>query len=110
MNHHTNIVRIKAVANALNELKEKVVFVGGATISLYPNRKVFDVRPTDDVDVIIEILSYAERVVLEEKLRLIGFTHDTESAVVCRYKIDGIIVDIMPTNDPSIGFTNIWYP
>ena len=31
MSHHTNIVRIKAVANALNELKEKVVFVGGAT-------------------------------------------------------------------------------
>ena len=110
MNHHTNIVRIKAVANALNELNKKVVFVGGATISLYPDRKVFDVRPTDDVDVIIEILSYAERAKLEEKLRLIGFTHDTESSVVCRYKIEGIIVDMMPTNDPSIGFTNIWYP
>jgi hypothetical protein len=53
MSHHINIVRIKAVANALDSLREKVVFVGGATISLYPERQVFEVRPTDDVDVII---------------------------------------------------------
>ena len=110
MSHHTNKVRIKAVANALDELKEKVVFVGGATISLYADRPVFEVRPTDDVDVIIEILNYADRTKLEEKLRSIGFTHDIESGVICRYQIQGIIVDIMPTDDPSIGFTNKWYP
>lgn len=110
MSHHTNLVRIKAVANALDTLKEKVVFVGGATISLYPDRQVFEVRPTDDVDVIIEILNYKNRAELEEKLRAIGFSHDFESHVICRYKIQGIIVDIMPTNDPSIGFSNKWYP
>ena len=110
MSHHTNIVRIKAVANALTELKDKVVFVGGSTISLYPDRPVFEVRPTDDVDVIIEILNYVDRMELEEKLRSIGFTNDIESGIICRYKIQGIIVDIMPTNDASIGFTNKWYP
>ncbi|MBI3882972.1 MAG: nucleotidyl transferase AbiEii/AbiGii toxin family protein [Sphingobacteriales bacterium] len=110
MSHHINIVRIKAVANALNDLNEKVVFVGGATISLYPDRAVLEVRPTDDIDVIIEILNYADRAKLEEKLRLIGFAHDIESGVICRYKIQGIVVDIMPTNDSSIGFTNKWYP
>jgi len=110
LSHLTNTVRIKAVANALDNLKEKVVFVGGATISLYPDRPVFEVRPTDDVDVIIEILNYSHRAELEEKLRSIGFSHDIESGVICRYRIQGIIVDIMPTNDPSIGFTNIWYP
>ena len=110
MSHHTNKVRIKAVANALGELKEKVVFVGGATISLYADRPVFEIRPTDDVDVIIEIVNYAGRTALEEKLRAIGFTHDIESGVICRYHIQGIIVDIMPTDDPSIGFTNRWYP
>ena len=110
MSHHTNKVRIKAVANALGELKEKVVFVGGAIISLYPDRRVFEIRPTDDVDVIIEIVNYAGRTALEEKLRAIGFTHDIESGIICRYHIHGIIVDIMPTDDPSIGFTNKWYP
>ena len=58
MSHHTNTVRIKAVSNSLDNLKEKVVFVGGATISLYPDRQVFEVRPTDDVDVINEIHFY----------------------------------------------------
>jgi predicted nucleotidyltransferase len=110
MSHHTNIVRIKAVANALADLKEKVVFVGGATISLFADRPVFEVRPTDDVDVIIEIVNYVDRIKLEERLRFIGFSHDIESGVICRYKIKGIIVDIMPTNDLSIGFTNLWYP
>lgn len=110
MSHHINIVRIKAVANALDTLKEKVVFVGGATISLYSDKAVLESRPTDDVDVLIEILNYKDRVALEEKLRAIGFSNDVESGVVCRYKIQGIIVDIMPTNDPSIGFGNKWYP
>ena len=82
MSHHTNIVRIKAVSNALNDLKEKVVFVGGATISLYPDRAVFEVRPTDDIDVIIEILNYVDRAKLEERLRSIGFSHDLESGVI----------------------------
>ncbi len=71
---------------------------------------MFEVRPTDDVDVIIEILNYLNRAELEEKLRAIGFSHDIESGIICRYRIQGIIVDIMPTNDPSIGFSNKWYP
>lgn len=110
MNHHKNTVRIKAVHNNLADLKDKVVYVGGATISLYSDRETLEVRPTDDIDVIVEILSYNERSKLEEKLRSIGFQHDMDSSVVCRYKIQGMIVDIMPTADESIGFKNIWYP
>jgi hypothetical protein len=34
MSNHTNIIRIKAVANILNQLNEEFVFVGGATVSL----------------------------------------------------------------------------
>jgi predicted nucleotidyltransferase len=110
MNHHTNKVRIGAVANLLGALRDKVVFVGGATISLYAEKPVGEIRPTDDVDVIVEILNYAERIKVEEQLRAIGFKDVADSNVVCRFQIDGIIVDIMPTNDPSIGFENIWYP
>jgi predicted nucleotidyltransferase len=110
MSHQSNITRIKAVSNALGELKNQVVFVGGATISLYPDRKVFETRPTDDVDVIVEIMSYSQRAALEEKLRTNGFTHDVDSGILCRYKVQGIIVDVMPTSDASIGFHNQWYP
>ena len=110
MSHQSNVTRIKAVSNALGELNDEMVFVGGATISLYPDRRVFETRPTDDVDLIVEIMSYPERTALEEKLRANGFTHDIDSGIICRYKIEGIIVDVMPTGDASIGFHNRWYP
>jgi hypothetical protein len=60
MNHHVNYTKIMAVANALSELNSKVVFVGGAVISLYATRPILEIRPTDDIDVIIEILNYNE--------------------------------------------------
>jgi len=110
MDNHINITRIKAVQNVLSRLNEKIVFVGGATVSLYADRTVFEVRPTDDVDVLVELVSYNERSQLEQKLREVGFKHDIKSGIVCRYQIQGITVDIMPTNDESIGFKNIWYP
>lgn len=110
MSDHTNIVRIKAVAKALGDLKEKVVFVGGATLSLYSTRKVFEVRPTEDVDIIVEVLNYSKGAELDDKLRSIGFVNDTESGIICRWRIQKIIVDIMPTTDAATGFSNRWYP
>lgn len=110
MNHHHNIVRIKAVNNLLGELREKFVFVGGATVSLYSEKMTMEVRPTEDIDILIEILSYTEYTALEEKLRAIGFVNDKESDVICRYKIKGIIVDVMPTSKDPLGFSNKWYP
>jgi hypothetical protein len=35
MSHRENLLHIKAVHNALEELADEVVFVGGATVSLY---------------------------------------------------------------------------
>lgn len=110
MSHGINISNIKTVNNALGSLKDKVVFVGGATVSFYADRQVFEIRVTDDIDVIIEILNYSERNALEEKLRSIGFVHDIDSKIICRYTIEGVTVDIMPTDDPTIGFSNKWYP
>lgn len=45
MSNSTNITRIKAVNNALGILKDKVVFVGGATVSLYPDRSFLLTKP-----------------------------------------------------------------
>ena len=47
---------IERVANALGELNEKVIYVGGATVSLYINDPAADdVRPTKDVDISIKV-------------------------------------------------------
>ena len=111
MDHQFNITRIKAVYNALGELKDKVVFVGGATISLYAEEGAFIVRPTEDVDVIIEVWGYASYALLDEQLRGYGFKNVAEKgAPIVRYRVDGIIVDVLPTDSSILGFNSKWYP
>ena len=110
MSHHINLIRIKSVYNALEELKETIAFVGGATVSLYVDRpEQADVRITDDIDVLIEIGSYGEYVRIQEKLAAIGFHVDPKAKVTCRYKYQGLTVDIMPTDENVLGFNNKWY-
>lgn len=109
MSSRENITRIKAVYLALEELGREVIFIGGATVSLYSTRPETETRPTDDVDIVVEILHYKEYAALEEKLRRKGFVNDKESRVICRYTIHGITVDIMPTSEEILGFSNKWY-
>lgn len=85
------------------------MFVGGATVALYADTAGTEVRPTDDVDVVVELAHYRDFVKIEEKLRQRGFSNDINSNVICRYKVQGIIVDIMPTSDEVLGFSNPWY-
>ena len=109
MSHQVNIVRIKAVSDALGELKDKVVFVGGATVSLYADRMAAESRPTEDVDVLVEIGTRWNFAELEEQLRKKGFQNDTSAKFLGRYLLPGFIVDVMPTDEKILGFTNMWY-
>jgi hypothetical protein len=69
INHTQNITRIKVVHSALGELATNTIFVGGATASLYADRPYDDTRPTDDIDVIAELIDYKGYAEIEEKLR-----------------------------------------
>lgn len=109
MSQTENLVRIKAVYEALEELAPEVVFVGGAVVSLYADRPAVETRPTDDVDILVELMNYSGYAAIEEKLRLKGFVNDLESGVICRYRIHGITVDVMPTGENILGFSNRWY-
>jgi predicted nucleotidyltransferase len=110
VNSYKNIVRIKVLAEAFTELLHKIVFVGGAVVELYcddPARA--EVRPTDDVDVVVEVINKGSYALLEEELRAIGFQPDMFSPVICRHKYHDIVIDIMPTDADILGFTNLWY-
>jgi len=109
MSHTQNIARIKAVYNALGDLKDKVVFVGGATVSLYADREAPQIRPTDDVDIVVEISSRSAYAVLEQQLRNMGFRNDVTANFLGRYLLPGVIVDVMPTDETILGFSNRWY-
>lgn len=74
-----NLGVIRKVANALGELNEKVVYVGGAVVSLYINDPAADdVRPTKDIDISLEILTLSELEQLREELIKRGFRQTSE--------------------------------
>lgn len=65
---------LQIVAEQLGSLRREVVFLGGATLELFiTDPGAGAPRPTRDVDVIIELGSYAEYVQLQERLRELGF-------------------------------------
>ena len=100
------------VAVGLEELVSETVFVGGATVILYDNKRTEEEqRPTQDVDCVIEITSRKLYNELEEKLRKKGFKHDQrQGAPVCRWIFNGVTTDIVPSKPEIIGFSNGWYP
>lgn len=102
---------LQIVAEALGELKNDLVFVGGAVAELYAtNPAASDIRTTLDIDCIVELSSRIEHAKLEERLRAKGFANDTsQGAPICRWVYKGIKVDVMPTSSNIMGFTNRWY-
>lgn len=106
-----NLEMLQIVAHGMRALREQVVFVGGATTALYADDPASpEVRPTLDVDCVVEVSSRTSYHRLEEELRQLGFVNDvSEGAPLCRWVYRGIKVDVMP-NDPTIlGFSNKWY-
>ena len=106
-----NIKMLIHVAQHLGNLREKVVFVGGcATGLLITDPAMPEVRGTQDVDVIVEVASRLEYYRLEKELRSRGFKQDmSENAPVCRWLVDDVKVDVMPTKEDILGFSNRWY-
>lgn len=105
---------IEAVAQGLDDLNENVAFVGGAVAGLYADDPASeDARPTMDVDCVLQLGTMKDLYALEETLRIRHFQHDTESGIICRwiYKkwVQDIVVDIMPTDEHILGFSNRWY-
>ena len=102
---------VRVVAERLGEMREEVAFLGGATMGLLiSDPAAAMVRPTRDVDVIVEVGSWGEYAPLQERLRRKGFAEDTsEGAPLCRWVIEGIKVDVMPTSAGVLGFSNRWY-
>lgn len=107
---HDNIQLLMTVAESLEELVHECYFVGGAVNSVYATRTISEApRSTMDVDFVIDIKGYGKYVHFAEKLREKGFKEALDSEVVCRWYIKGIIVDVMPTDESILGFSNRWY-
>lgn len=109
--NQVNLEMVRLVAQRLRELREKVVFLGGAVADLLiTDPAAPSVRPTKDVDVIVEVASRQDYYRLRDSLISLGFKEDQdEDAPLCRWRIDDIKVDVMPTETDILGFSNQWY-
>jgi hypothetical protein len=106
-----NIELLELAESALGKLVDEVVFVGGATVGLWISDPAAPpVRPTDDVDVVVEVATRSEFYEFESKLREAGFTEDQESGVICRWRHreTGLVLDAMPSRADILGFENEW--
>lgn len=107
-----NLPYLRVIAAAIGELRECVVFVGGATAGLLVTDPVAEsVRATKDVDVIVAA-GFAEYARIEQKVAALGFARDIDSEVICRWihRDSGILFDLMPVDPEVLGFSNRWYP
>lgn len=90
------------IARALGELNSRVVFVGGAMVSLYADDPAAeDVRPTKDIDLTFQITSPGKLEQLREELVAKGFRQTHEDDIICRFRFDDLLVDVMSTQ--SVG-------
>lgn len=106
-----NRALFESVVRLLAPVLDELVFVGGCTTGLFiTDPAAAGVRPTKDVDAIVDVTSYAKYVVLSERLRALGLAEDTTpGAPLFRWRRDALIVDVMPMDERILGFSNRWY-
>jgi predicted nucleotidyltransferase len=100
----------KKIALALGSLNKRVVYVGGAVVSLYvDDQTADDVRPTKDVDITMEIASLGELERIRLELIQLGFHQSSEDHVMCRFRYEDIKVDVMATKEVGWAPANPWF-
>lgn len=106
-----NFNQLALVAKRLGPLRNDFVFVGGCIVGLLIEDVLSpQIRPTYDVDTIINIVSRQDYHRLENKLRKLGFKQKPElDPPICAWYIDDVRVDIVPTQENILGFGNPWY-
>lgn len=108
-----NVVMLKLVAQRLGaDLCKRFAFVGGAVVGLLITDPANPpIRSTQDVDIVADVLALSGYHRIEQALRARGFTQDLRAdAPICRWQVEGITVDVMPTLEELLGFANRWYP
>ncbi len=106
-----NLAPLHPTALALGPLRERLVFVGGGTTGLLlTNPAAAGVRPTKDVDAIVEVASlagyHAPRPLLAER----GFVQTmADNTPPFRWFWNRLQLDLVPVDAHVLGVANRWY-
>jgi hypothetical protein len=107
-----NRALFELIVRLLAPVLDELVFVGGCTTGLFiTDAAAGGIRPTNDVDAIVDVTSYASYTDLSERLRQLGLVEDSSpEAPLCRWRRGDLKVDVMPIDERILGFSNRWYP
>lgn len=103
-----NLPLLEEAVRKLAPFLDEIVFVGGVTLGLLiTDEAAAPIRGTNDVDVIAEIVTYADYIAFSDRLRAAHFTEDTD--LPCRWHNGALTLDVLALSKDVLGFTNIWY-
>jgi hypothetical protein len=107
---HPNHRMIIRVLDALGALASEVVLVGGVVVDLYCDAPLlhFEVRPTKDVDIVTNAITFGELNSFSNELYRNGFYQSIEDDVICRFRWEDVIVDVMSTVSVGWAPSNRW--
>jgi hypothetical protein len=90
-----NLQMLEEAAAKLASLLDDLVFVGGVTLGLLiTDPAAAPIRPTKDIDVIAEIMTYTDYIVFSNRLRQEDFTEDAgEDPITCRWHHGELILE-----------------
>lgn len=106
-----NLELLLGMVQAMGPLCQQVVFVGGcATGLLVDDAELMDVRPTEDVDAIVEVASLAGYHRLADQLMQRGFKQTmADNTPPFRWFWNRMQLDLLPLDEEVLGFANPWY-
>jgi hypothetical protein len=105
-----NIERALSLIRELEEMAEEVVVAGGAAVGLLITDPANPtVRPTQDMDVIVQVINRADYYSFQERLQAKGFQETMDSEFVGRFVKGRMLLDVMPTDKSIFGSSNRWY-
>ncbi len=104
-----SVYLLERAAEALGSIADDVVFLGAATLPLWitdPGAR--ELRPTLDVDVVVEVTTRAAYNRFEDRLRDAGFRD--EGSIIGRFKFgkEDNLLDAIPADASILGFDSYW--
>jgi predicted nucleotidyltransferase len=109
-NTQINRIAIQRVSQLFNDYEKEIMFVGGSVVSEYiDDPAALDIRPTADIDIVVQLLSVSELENIREYLANKNVYPDMESGVICRFKYEDIKIDVMSTKNVGWAPGNEWY-
>ncbi len=102
-----NLSMVKTVLQAMGDLNQHAVFLGGAILPLFLTKASdLPVRKSKDIDCIVEFEKKQQLLEFEDKLWDRGF-EKLRNDVVTKWKLGPISMDVMP-GGPVVEFNNRW--